>query len=162
MRMTYLLAAGLSIGVAAAAQAQPAGTQQTLAPKAAMHAIDTNQDGTISLDEANKAAEKKFTALDTDHEGTLDVRELVGTLSPQAAKQADKDNDGTLSRAEYLAMVETRFKAADTNHDGTLDLQELKTPLGQALLRLLQYLRGSACSLPKGIAGVPHLFRFSS
>ena len=139
MRTTYLLAAaGLSIGMAAA-HAQPAGTRQALAPDAAMHAIDTDKDGTISLDEAKKAAEKKFTALDSDHEGTLDARELVGTLSPEAAKQADRDSDGTLSQAEYLAVVETRFKAADTNHDGTLDLQELRTPQGQALLRLLQY-----------------------
>ncbi|MBV8613776.1 MAG: hypothetical protein JOY66_08385 [Acetobacteraceae bacterium] len=137
MRTTYLLAtAGLSVGVATA---QPAGTRQAIAPDAAMHAIDTNKDGTISLDEAKTAAEKKFTALDTDHEGTLDVRELMGTLSPEAAKRADKDSDGTLSQAEYLAVVEARFKAADTNHDGTLDLQELRTPQGQGLLRLLQY-----------------------
>ena len=139
MRTTYLLAAaGLSIGVAAA-QAQQAGTRQAIAPDAAMHAIDTDKDGTISLDEAKTAAEKKFTALDTDHEGTLDVRELMGTLGPEAAKRADKDKDGTLSQAEYLAVVEARFKQADTNHDGTLDLQELRTRQGQGLLRLLQY-----------------------
>ena len=139
MRTTYLLAAAaLSIGVAAA-EAQPAGTRQAIAPEAALHAIDTNKDGTISLDEAKAAAEKRFTALDTDHEGTLDVRELMGTLSPEAAKRADKDRDGTLSQEEYLAVVEARFKAVDTNHDGTLDLQELRTPQGQGLLRLLQY-----------------------
>jgi len=139
MRTTYLLAAaGFAISVAATAHAQPAGTRQALAPDAAMRAIDTNGDGTISLGEAKAAAEKRFAALDSDHEGTLDVRELMGALSPEAAKQADKDNDGTLSQAEYLAVVEARFKEADTNHDGTLDLQELRTPQGQALLRLLQ------------------------
>ncbi|MBV9777948.1 MAG: hypothetical protein JO143_12965 [Acetobacteraceae bacterium] len=138
MRMTYLLAAALSLGVAAA-EAQPAGTRQAIAPEAALHAIDTNKDGTISLDEAKAAAEKRFTALDTDHEGTLDVRELMGTLGPEAAKRADKDSDGTLDKAEYLAVVETRFKVADTNHDGTLDQQELGTRQGQALLRLLQH-----------------------
>jgi Ca2+-binding EF-hand superfamily protein len=139
MRATYLLAAGLSIGVAATVHAQPAGTRQALAPDAAMQAIDADKDGTISLDEAKKAAVKKFTALDSDHEGTLDVRELMGTLSPEAAKQADRDSDGTLSQAEFLAVVEARLKEADTNHDGTLDPQELRTPKGQALLRLLQY-----------------------
>ena len=138
MRTTYLLAAALSFGVAAA-EAQPAGTRQAIAPEAALHAIDTNKDGTISLDEAKTAAEKRFTALDTDHEGTLDVRELMGTLGREAAKRADKDSDGTLDKAEYLAVVETRFKAADTNHDGTLDRQELGTRQGQALLRLLQH-----------------------
>jgi Ca2+-binding EF-hand superfamily protein len=104
-----------------------------------MRAVDTDKDGTISLDEAKKAAEKKFAALDTNHEGTLDATELMGALSPGQMKQADPDKDGTLDVAEYLAVVETRFKEADTDHDGTLSAQELKTPRGQALLKLLQH-----------------------
>jgi long-subunit fatty acid transport protein len=137
--MKVLLAAtGISLIWAATACGQPAGTQQTLAPNAAMHAIDIDQDGTISLDEAKKAAEAKFTALDTDHDGTVDVKELMGTLGAKAVRTADKDKDHTLDKTEYLAVVEARFKRADTDHDGTLNLKELRTSTGQALLKLLQ------------------------
>ena len=37
---------------------------------------DADRDGTLSLDEVKKAATARFNALDRDHAGTLDRREL--------------------------------------------------------------------------------------
>ena len=100
--------------------------------------LDTDHDGTVSLDKAKKAAEAMFDKLDRDHEGTLDRRELGGHLSAAEFAAADPDKDGTLSKDEYLKVVEDRFKAADPDNDGTLDEKELRSRAGQSLLRLLQ------------------------
>jgi Ca2+-binding EF-hand superfamily protein len=101
--------------------------------------IDTDHDGTISLDEAKAAASAKFDALDTDKEGTLDASELTGILRPGGVKKADKDKDATLDKPEFLALVEKMFKEADPDHDGTLNAKELSTDQGRALVALLAY-----------------------
>jgi Ca2+-binding EF-hand superfamily protein len=98
---------------------------------------DTDHDGTVSLDEAKRAAEVMFDKLD-DHDGTLTRRELRGRLSAREFAAADTDKYGTISEDEYLAVVEQRFKAADTDNDGTLTRQELRTKAGSRLLFLLK------------------------
>jgi Ca2+-binding EF-hand superfamily protein len=100
--------------------------------------LDTDNDGTIDLMEAKKAAAAQFAKLDTDHEGTLDARELRGRLSAKALKAADPDKDNTLTMDEYLAVVTQRFNTANADNDGTLDAKELATPAGRALLQLLR------------------------
>jgi len=100
--------------------------------------FDTDNDGTIDLGEARKAASAAFDKLERDHDGTLDKRELARRLSARELAAADPDHDGTLTKDEYLAVVEQRFKAADPDHDGTLDARELNTAAGRALLRLLK------------------------
>src|SRR3981189_3055211 len=100
--------------------------------------LDTDNDGTVDLAEAKKAASALFDKLDRDHDGPLDKRELAGKLTQNELAAADPDHDGTLTKDEYLAVVEQRFRAADPDHDGTLDAKELNTKAGQALLRLLK------------------------
>ncbi|QIG99245.1 MULTISPECIES: EF-hand domain-containing protein [unclassified Bradyrhizobium] len=100
--------------------------------------LDPDNDGTVDLAEAKKAAAVLFAKLDPDHDGTLDVRELRGRLTAKELAMADPDHDGTLTLDEYLAVVEQRFKAADPDNDGTLDAKELKSRAGRALLRLLK------------------------
>jgi Ca2+-binding EF-hand superfamily protein len=100
--------------------------------------LDTDNDGTVDLAEAKKAASALFDRLDRDKDGTLDKRELARRLSAKELAAADPDHDGTLTKDEYLAVVEQRFAAADPDHDGTLDAKELSSPAGQALLRLLK------------------------
>ena len=104
----------------------------------AIQMFDTDNDGTLDLGEAKKAASALFAKLDRDHEGTLDRRELAGRLSAKELAAADTDHDGTLTMDEYLAIVEQRFHAADADNDGTLDAKELNSPAGRALLRLLK------------------------
>jgi hypothetical protein len=104
----------------------------------AIQKFDTDNDGTLDLNEVKKAGGALFDKLDRDHDGTLDRSELRGRLSAKEFAAADPDKDGTLTKDEYLAVVEQRFKAADPDNDGTLDAKELSTPAGRALLRLLQ------------------------
>ena len=61
-------------------------------------ALDTDHDGTVSLDEAKKAAEIVFDKLDRDHDGTLTRGELRGRLSAKEFTAADIDKDGTISK----------------------------------------------------------------
>jgi EF hand len=100
--------------------------------------LDTDNDGTVDLAEAKKAASDLFDKLDRDHDGTLDKRELSHRLTPKELAAADPDHDATLTKDEYLAVVEQRFGAADPDHDGKLDAGELNTKAGRALLRLLK------------------------
>lgn len=100
--------------------------------------FDTDNDGTLDIDEAKKAASALFAKLDRDHDNSLDKRELAGRLSARELSAADPDHDGTLTLDEYLAVVEQRFKAADPDGDGKLDAKELGRPAGRALLQLLR------------------------
>jgi Ca2+-binding EF-hand superfamily protein len=106
--------------------------------RGALQALDTDHDGTVDLAEAKAAASKLFDKLDRDHDGTLDRRELRGRLVSKEFAAADGDRDGTLDKDEYLALVEKSFKAADRDNDGTLDAKELSAPRGRMLLRLLR------------------------
>ena len=103
-----------------------------------LYGLDPDNDGSVDLEEAKKAASALFDRLDRDHDGTLDRRELRGRLSARELNDADPDHDGTLTKSEYLAVVEKRFNAANLDRDGTLDSKELRTKAGQALLRLLR------------------------
>ena len=100
--------------------------------------FDTDHDGTVSLDEAKKAAEVMFDKLDRDHDGTLTGRELRGRLSAREFTAADTDKDGTLSKDEYLSIVDKRLMAADTVNDGTLTRRELRSKAGRQLMLLLR------------------------
>ena len=116
-------------GGAAVAQARRRGALQT---------VDTDNDGTIDLKEAQAAAGALFDKLDADHDGTLDRRELKRRISAKDFAAGDPDKDKSLSKDEYLALVAQRFKAADADNDGTVSAAELKTRAGRALLRLLR------------------------
>src|SRR5882724_544774 len=107
-------------------------------PASAKVMFDSDNDGTVDLAEAKKAASALFDRLDRDKDGTLDRRELRGRLNPTEFAAADPDKDGTLTKDEYLAVVERRFKAADPDNDGTLDAKELRSKAGRALARLLR------------------------
>ena len=114
-----------------------AGGPAIAAPSRAMRLLDSDNDGTVDLDEAKKAAGALFDKLDTDKDGTLDLKELKGRVTDKEFKAADPDNDGTLSKDEYLAMVEKRFKAADPDNDGKVSAAEFKTAAGRSLSKLL-------------------------
>jgi Ca2+-binding EF-hand superfamily protein len=100
--------------------------------------IDTNNDGTIDLEEANAAASAVFDKLDSDHDGTLSRAELRGRIPEQDWKIAYPDNGKTLSKDQYLKYVEFAFKRADKDGEGTVDAKEARTHAGRVLLRLLR------------------------
>ena len=98
---------------------------------------DTDHDGTLDLNENNKAAEAEFDKLDSDH-GTLDMKELDHRVTRAEFLAADKDKDGTLDKAEYLSIVAARFHAANRDNDATIETKELHTAAGRRLETLLQ------------------------
>jgi hypothetical protein len=107
-------------------------------PRSVLAMLDPDKDGTVDLAEAKGAGSAAFDRLEKDHDGTLDRSELHGRVKANEMAAADPDRDGTLDKTEYLALVEQRFKAADSDNDGTLDANELRSPVGQALVRLLK------------------------
>ncbi len=130
--LALALAATLGTAYAAKHRAPPS------PPVDPMDGIDTDNDGTISLDEANVAASAKFDSLDTTLDGKLDPEEMKGHMSPVDFRAADTSKDKFLNKDEYMALVARRFKAADTKTDGKIDADELKTRSGRALLSLLK------------------------
>ncbi|MDN3571593.1 EF-hand domain-containing protein [Methylobacterium longum] len=125
-------AVALPLAPASSAWARSAGASK------ALQAIDTDNDGTIDLKEAQSAGEATFDKLEKDKDGTLTTKELQGRVSRKDLNAADGDHDGTLDKKEYGALVEQRFKAADPDGDGTLDAKELKKPAGRSLMQLLK------------------------
>ncbi len=73
-----------------------ASSSMSLASPEALKALDTDQDGTIDLPEAQAGGTKVFKAVDPDKDGILDAKELDGRLDAEALKAADPDSDGTL------------------------------------------------------------------
>lgn len=108
------------------------------AEKSAVKALDTDNDGTLDLDETTKAAQAVFDRSNKDQDDTLDIKELGGRVKAKEFAAADPDNDKTLSKEEYVAVVTKLFKEADTENDGTLDAKELNSKAGRELLRLIR------------------------
>lgn len=104
----------------------------------ALKLLDTDNDGTVDLAEAKKAATGVFDKFNKDNDKTIDAKELGGRLSKKDLEAADPDKDGTLTIEEYLVLVEARFKAADPDNDGKLDAKELNSPAGKDLVKLLK------------------------
>lgn len=129
--MVFSLTVGTSLAAILPVAAKPRGLNL-------IRMLDTDNDGTVDLVEANKAASALFDRLESDNDGTLDKRELARRLSAKELAAADPDHDGTLTQDEYLTVVEQRFSAADPDHDGILDSRELNSAAGRALLRLLK------------------------
>jgi Ca2+-binding EF-hand superfamily protein len=139
MRSTSLrIAAFVALFALAATAAFAQGKAASNGIDAFIQKWDPDKDGTLTLDEVKKAADARFDALDKDHDGTLDRKELRGLVSKQDFAKLDPDKDGTLDKNEYQALVAQRFEAADPDREGTLDKKELSSRAGKALLRLLQ------------------------
>lgn len=106
-----------------------------------MKMLDADGNHMVSKAEADSFYGSLFDALDTDKDGTIDVKEWVGTKGKQDISLAtggfsrelrtmkmmgmvDKDGDHTVSKEEFLKLNETQFTAMDKSGDGQLDPQE--------------------------------------
>ena len=109
-----------------------------------MGAIDTNDDGFISDDEAADQVEAMFTMMDADDDGELILDEFMSVrMGPrfgrhamrqkmmQEHKQArfaemDADKNSKISKVEYIAAGKARFEAADSDKDGKVTPWEFR------------------------------------
>jgi hypothetical protein len=109
-----------------------------------MAAIDTNDDGVISDDEAAAQVESVFLAMDSDDDGELTEEEYMAVRMGsglrrdkerqkmmQERKKArfaemDADKNGMVSKAEFIASGKARFEAADTDNDGKVTPWEFR------------------------------------
>lgn len=102
-----------------------------------MKAANTNGDSTLSKDEVDAYARKRFAALETDKDKTLDQKELKGRLSEAGMTAADPDKDKTVDEAEFVGYADTLFAEANKKGDKTLSVEELGSPAGEKLIALL-------------------------
>jgi Ca2+-binding EF-hand superfamily protein len=107
--------------------------------EAAFKKADTDNDGTLTKDEAKSMPRvaKNFDAIDADKDGTVSLDEIRASMKQKGKamhdraverfKSADKDNDGTLTKDEAKSMprVAKNFDAIDTDKDGTVSEQEI-------------------------------------
>ena len=107
--------------------------------EAAFKKADTDNDGTLTRDEAKAMPRvaRNFDAVDTDKDGTVSLNEIRASMKKagkpmhdrgvERFKSADKDNDGTLTKDEAKAMprVAKNFDAIDTDKDGTVSEKEI-------------------------------------
>jgi Ca2+-binding EF-hand superfamily protein len=111
-----------------------------------MAAIDNNNDGVISDDEAAAQVESVFAAMDADDDGELTEEEYMAVrMGPgfgqgrnaerqkvmQERKKArfdemDADKSGKVSKPEFIAGGKARFEAADTDKDGKVTPWEFR------------------------------------
>jgi Ca2+-binding EF-hand superfamily protein len=120
-----------------------------MGPGMGMAAIDGDQDGSISAEEAAAHAEFMFEAMDADQDGALVADEMGGgrmdmmrRMNPamsegmqerHAAQFAlkDADSDGKVTMAEFLAAEKAQYDAADADGDGKVTPWELRGQMWQ-------------------------------
>jgi Ca2+-binding EF-hand superfamily protein len=85
--------------------------------------MDSNNDGKVTLAEAEALGKAKFTELDKNKDNVLVADELKG---PRFRK-ADTNNDGKVTLAEAIAKGQEMFTRLDKNKDKVLTRDEIPT-----------------------------------
>ena len=91
--------------------------------------LDTNNDGKVTLAEAQAGAQARFTALDKNKDGVISGDEL-GNGPHFMLKHADANSDGKITLAELQAQTQTWFSRFDTNNDKIITKDELQAAHG--------------------------------
>ena len=86
--------------------------------------LDTNNDGKITLAEAQAGVQARFTALDKNKDGVLAGDELQGPHGMM--KRADANNDGKVTLAEAQAQSTQWFARLDKNNDKVVTKDEVQ------------------------------------
>lgn len=137
----YVIGALLLAGLAGVATAQ--------GPRGGIDALDANDDGVISRQEAMDAQVASFRRMDTDGDGTITREELEpaqaaieGDTSSPAVRRAreaarerwidnlDRDDSGGISLEEYQAAMTPYFDQLDADDNGEIDPEELRQGYG--------------------------------
>lgn len=100
---------------------------------------DINNDGGVSVEEAEKRREALFAKLDANQDGFLDENEFSAAGDPGAADPSsdtsvlmgidlnDLDGDGKVSAGEFMSNSGTWVDLMDENKDGVVSAEEFQT-----------------------------------
>ena len=136
-RLLVVGLATLALATTAGAPARAASPNGDMSPKAFMTAVNGDADKTISKDELDAYAKKRFAALESDNDKTLDEKELKGRLSAAGMTMADTDKDKSVDESEFVGYAGKLFDEANKKGDKTLSLRELGSSAGKSLIKLL-------------------------
>ena len=131
-------AALLSVG---SLNAQPQRPQAPPSPEEFFKKADTNEDGLISMEEADERLKKDFKRLDANKDGKLSLEELRQGKKAPRARQAnraerpspdqifadlDSNKDGKISKEEAKGPLKEHFAKVDTDENGFISKEELE------------------------------------
>lgn len=137
IRSTILLIlAAVILPAATQAQSQQ-GKGQRPDPAEMFAKMDTDESGTLSVDEVQGRMKEHFDEIDSDNDGELTKEELkaarearMGQGRKGKLKEADTDGNGAISAAEAeaagLEKLLENFTELDSDGDGEVTREELK------------------------------------
>ena len=128
---TWITAAALGavmLGGLGAASVQA----QAAPPPAPRQHADDDGDGVVTRDEAAADADRRFAAMDTNHDGKLTRDERRAWRAQRRAPAPRDDADGARrarrdadqTQVAFRERALKRFDRIDTNHDGRIDAKE--------------------------------------
>jgi Ca2+-binding EF-hand superfamily protein len=82
-------------------------------------AIDTNGDGSVSLEEYDAYGARAFQRIDVNGDRVLSPEELKEVQ--MAVEGVDSNGDGTITRQEFGQQMTADFNAADRDGNGLID-----------------------------------------
>ncbi|WP_169052313.1 EF-hand domain-containing protein [Tabrizicola sp. YIM 78059] len=110
-------------------------------------AIDADQNGMITAEEAAAHAESMFATMDVNGDGVLVADEMgagrMGMMNPWGTPQLmqerrvarfaakDANGDGQVTMGEFLAAEKAQYEAADSDGDGKVTPWELRAAMWQ-------------------------------
>ncbi|HEY4368539.1 MAG TPA: hypothetical protein VGN07_14980 [Steroidobacteraceae bacterium] len=144
-----LYAAALcAIGAFGISSAALAGGGPDCQDKAAHIDAEGGANGQISASDHAASAQKRFEAMDADHDGKVTAAEInaghgaeriAWANKPMSAadkiKTFDRNNDGALSAKEYADGSQAMFNKLDTDSDGYLSAAEMEVDTGKMSAR---------------------------
>lgn len=133
MRKTLI---GLSLATmlaATAAQAQSDAPPPPPPPGGPLMGLTPDAQGNITRDAAMAAADRRFAAMDANHDGTVTPEEMRAYHEQQRAERERRRPKGDrpgrpapqpMTADAFRARAAAMFDRLDTNHDGKIDAQE--------------------------------------
>lgn len=128
---TWITAAALGAAVLGGFASVGATAQTSSSPSPAPAAPadrDSNGDGVVTREEAAADADRRFAAMDANHDGKLtgderrDWREQH--RAPPRMKRGSGKRDEAQTQTAFRDHALRRFDRIDTNHDGRIDARE--------------------------------------
>lgn len=131
---TWITAAALGAAMLGGLGAASVQAQTPPPSPAPLQTPDGDGDGVVTRDEAAADADRRFAAMDTNHDGKLTRDERRAWREQRRAPPPPRSGDGDGARrgrrdadqtqAEFRDRALKRFDRIDTNHDGRIDANE--------------------------------------